>query len=41
MGRVGGHGGGEDFTDGGSEGADHGEVAGPKRRRGRRRGLGV
>jgi hypothetical protein len=30
--RVGGYGGGEDFTGGGSEGADHGEVAGPMRR---------
>jgi hypothetical protein len=29
---VGGHGGGEDFTDDGSEGVDHGEVAGPMRR---------
>jgi hypothetical protein len=28
---VGGHGGGEDFTDGGLEGADHSKVAGSKR----------
>jgi hypothetical protein len=39
-GRGKGHGGGEDFTDGGLEGADHSEVAGPKRHQGRRRGLG-